>query len=256
MRKLALITAASVLAIGGASLAVAKHHRGGGHGMMHLAMQADADGDGVITLAEVKAKSGERFAKMDANGDGQISREDRKAAAEARFAEADTNGDGELTPEEMTAAREARAAERAENRAERGAQRQAMMFERLDADESGTLSQEEMAKAREMRGERGERRGGERGERGERMGRRGAEKRGGGRRGMAMLRRADTNNDDAVSRAEFDAAIEARFAKLDTDSSGTITEAERAAMKDARKGRRGGERGTGGGSGAGTGASQ
>ena len=54
-----------------------------------------------------------------------------------------------------------------------------------------------------------------------------------------MLRRADTDGNQAVSREEFDAMIEARFARLDTDGSGTITEAERNAAKENRRGRPG-----------------
>ena len=65
---------------------------------------------------------------------------------------------------------------------------------------------------------------------------------------MRMLRQADTNNDQIVTRAEFDAAVEARFARVDADSSGTITAEEREAAKEARQQRRGqrrGQRGSG-----------
>jgi len=227
MRKNTLITVSvAALALGGASIAFANHgadHRTGRHAGPGFE-QADANGDGIITLDEAKAKSAERFAKMDANADGALSREDREARAAQRFAESDTNQDGEISPEEMTAAREKREAERAERRAER----QAMMFERLDTDGSGGLSQAELEAGKALRAEaRGDRRG-------QRMGRRG-----GGAGPMRMLRRADTNNDQAISREEFDAMIEARFAKLDTDGSGAITEAEREAAKANRKGRHG-----------------
>ena len=215
MRKLTLMAAAGALAIGGASVALAqKGDRGGGM------ERADANGDGVITLEEAKVQGAERFAKMDANGDGALTREDREARGAQRFAETDANGDGEITPDEMTAAREKRQAARADKRAER----QAAMFERLDTDGSGGLSQAEMEAAKEMRAER------------RAEGRRGR----GGRDGPTrMLRRADSNNDEAVSAEEFDAMIEARFARLDTDGSGTITQAERDAAKQNRRGRRG-----------------
>ena len=105
------------------------------------------------------------------------------------------------------------------------------MFERADTDGSGGLSEAEMIAAREARQEaRGERRG----QRGEM--RRG---RGGMHRAMKMLQRADTNNDQVVSRAEFDAAVEARFARVDADGSGTITAEERKAAREAMKQRRG-----------------
>ena len=118
MRKLTLIAAAGALAIGGAGIAVAKHH-GSAKGGWDMA-RADANGDGLITLDEAKAHGAERFAKMDANNDGSISRADREARAQQRFIESDSNGDGELTPAEMTAAREKREAERAERRAQKG----------------------------------------------------------------------------------------------------------------------------------------
>ncbi|MEO1730649.1 MAG: hypothetical protein AAFR64_07915 [Pseudomonadota bacterium] len=224
MQKYTLIAAASVLALSGAGIALAQHHGGhGGHRGPSME-RADADGDGIITLDEAKTHGAERFAKMDANEDGSINREDREARAEIRFAETDANGDGEVTPDEMTAAREKREAEMAKRRAER----QAMMFERLDTDGSGGLSQAELEAGKALRAEaRGDRRG-------QHMGRRG-----GGAGPMRMLRRADTNNDQAISREEFDAMIEARFAKLDTDGSGAITEAEREAAKANRKGRHG-----------------
>ena len=217
MRTLPLIAAASVLALGGAGIALAQHHGGerGGFGME----KADADGDGIITLDEAKAHSATRFARMDANQDGAISKADRKARAEARFAETDSNQDGEISPAEMTAAREKREAKRAK----RDEERQAKMFATLDADGSGGLSQAELEAGKEMRAERRAER------RGQRTGRRGG--RDGG--AMRMLRRADTNYDEAVSREEFDAMIEARFARIDTDGSGTITKAERDAAKAA-----------------------
>ena len=229
MRKSTLMTAAvAALALGGAGIALANHSAD--HGANHRAgpgfEQADVDGDGIITLDEAKAKSAERFAKMDANADGSLSREDREARAAQRFTESDANQDGEISPEEMTAAREKREAERAARRAEM----QATMFERLDTDGSGGLSQAELEAGKAMRAQMGgeDRRRGK----GPRMGRGGPEK-----MGMMALRRADTNYDNAVSREEFDAMVEARFARIDTDGSGTITEAEREAAKSQMRGR-------------------
>lgn len=214
MRKLTLTLSTAALALGGAGIAYANHH--GSH-------NPDANGDGVVSLDEATTHAQERFARMDANGDGQISAEDRAAHAAERFAKADANGDGEITPAEMTAARESRDAQRAERRAER----QARMFERLDTDGSGGLSQAELRAGREAmrerRGERGEmRRGGRRG----------------GGHGMAMLRRADANGDKIVTQAEFDAAVEARFARVDTDNSGTITAEEREAARETMRSQR------------------
>lgn len=226
MRKLtiALTTGAAALTLGVAGIAAA-HQHGGERGMA----AADANDDGIISLDEAQAHADERFTRMDANADGQLTMEDRDAHRAQRFAEADTDGNGELSPAEMTAAREAREAERAQRRAER----QARMFERADTDGSGGLSEAEMIAAREARGEAREGRRGQRGEM-RRGGRRG------GDRAMRMLRRADTNQDQIVSKAEFDAAVEARFARVDSDGSGTITAEEREAAREARReGRRG-----------------
>ena len=44
---------------------------------------------------------------------------------------------------------------------------------------------------------------------------------------MKMLAMADSNGDKAVSAAEFRAAAEARFAKADANSDGTVTAEER-----------------------------
>lgn len=81
------------------------------------------------------------FERFDTDGDGQISQAEFEAAADARFADSDTDGDGVLSAEELVAAAEGR-------RAERVARRVARMIERLDADDSGTLSQEELQAGR------------------------------------------------------------------------------------------------------------
>jgi Ca2+-binding EF-hand superfamily protein len=140
------------------------------------------------------------FTDFDLNGDGLITLEDLKARADARFAEADADGDGKLSVEEMTAAAEARMAERmAERMGGRGGLGQGQhqgrmggqgpdmakrlgwmtetMLEKRDADGDGMLSQAEM---------QGETRSLERMER--------------------MIDRFDTDDDNAISAAEFEEA--------------------------------------------------
>ena len=102
------------------------------------------------------------------------------------------------------------------------------MFERADTDGSGGLSEAEMRAAHDVRRAKMKDRGG----REARHGRRGPS------RGMAMLRRADANGDKIVTRAEFDAAAEARFNRADTDGSGVVTAEERQAAREARKANR------------------
>ena len=230
MNKRTLILSAAALLLAGTGIAVAAQPAGD--------RSPDANGDGVISLEEAKAKAAQRFARMDINNDGQLDKSDREAKRAARFEATDTNGDGELSQAEMTAAREARMAQQAERRAER----QAARFARLDTDDSGGVSKAEMLAAHEARGER-------RGQRGEMRQGRGGDAKGmhrGMHRGMRMMRQADTNKDQVVTRAEFDAAIEARFAKVDTDNSGTITAEERKAaretmraLREERRGQRG-----------------
>ena len=52
---------------------------------------------------------------------------------------------------------------------------------------------------------------------------------------MAMAKMADTNNDNAISRAEFTAAAMAHFDKADADNNGTVTQAERKAAHEAMR---------------------
>ena len=155
MNKTFLTLSAAVLALTGTA-AIAQH-RGGEN--------LDTDGDGRITLAEMQATSAARFARMDANGDGVLNADDRAAVGAEMFAQADTDGNGELTAAEMKAAHEARKAnrpergDRADRRGRRGGDRSARMaehFAKADTDQSGGLSQAELAAMHEARGERGE----------------------------------------------------------------------------------------------------
>ena len=74
------------------------------------------------------------------------------------------------------------------------------------------------------KGERGERKGGQRGER---------------------FKKADTNNDGALSKAEVDAAgmkgLSKNFDKIDANKDGKITREEMKAAREARKGERNGK---------------
>jgi len=94
MKKAILISSATaLLMVGGVAMAAP-----GGKGM-----NADTDGDGAVSRAELIASVDKRFAKMDANGDGQLSKADREARRAARFAKMDTNGDGGVSQAEMEA---------------------------------------------------------------------------------------------------------------------------------------------------------
>ena len=191
----------------------------------------DANGDGSITRAEMHAHGNAMFAKMDVNGDGVINDADRALQRQKMFAEADSNGDGELSPAEMQAMRAKRKERREEHRADRAGGREgraAKVFERLDTDKSGGLSQAELAAAHDAMGKRGKRGEGRRGMRGGH----------GGGGPQKMLRLADANGDKTVTRAEFDKALAARFAKMDTNGDGTISAAEHEAARKSMRGER------------------
>lgn len=115
------------------------------------------------------------FAATDADGDGKITQAEIQALAESRFNDADTDGNGSLSADELAAQAEARNAERA-------AERRAAMIERMDENDDGELSLEEMQAARNASP----------------MDR--------------MFDRLDADNDGALSEAELDAAKE-RFAQ-------------------------------------------
>ena len=109
------------------------------------------------------------FEELDSNGDAKITAEEMQSRAEARFGEADTDGDGKLSADEMAERMRARMAERMARRATR-------MIERMDGDDDGMVSLEEMRS---------------------------------GRMGQ-MMQRADQDGDGALSEAEFDAMHDMR----------------------------------------------
>lgn len=150
--------------------------------------------------------------RADQDGNRVITKAEAMAAADAHFAMMDANGDGTLNDSDKTAML-------------------AKRFAMIDTDKNGSISQAEFIAAHEMLGERRMDRREKRMEHGK-MG-----KRHGGKDGpdgpMGMLARADSNGDKAISRSEFRAAVEARFAKADANKDGSITPDER---KAGRKG--------------------
>lgn len=110
---------------------------GGGHTQTFFA-QIDQDGNGKITPAEIQAQAVARFAAADADGNGALTAQEmatgaqnmRKARLLARF---DTDGDGALSAQEL----EGFGADQTNSRA-------AKRFGRMDADNSGGVTLEEM----------------------------------------------------------------------------------------------------------------
>lgn len=151
-------------------------------------------------------------AKLDTDGNGQVTRAEAQAAANAAWTRMDANRDGKLD-----------AADRAA--------RQSARFDRIDADKNGAISRAEFEA---MHQNRGMKRAGMAGHEGHKMGpghKMGGGKGRGGHGLMAMGKMADTNNDGAVSRAEFDAGVAKHFAMVDANNDGTITKDERQAAR-------------------------
>jgi Ca2+-binding EF-hand superfamily protein len=183
------------------------------------------------------------LARLDADHDGTISRDEFLARPEKLFARLDKNGDGKLDPSEIAAAQDQMHARMEGRHHWQGDRREA----RDDDDHDGWQGRhghgwrhhgDDQGRSADRDDEHHGWRHGDRREAGEQP-HRGAFLR-------QMLRRADTDHDGALSRAEFDTASDAVFARLDLNHDGNITsdEAERAAeAMRARHGRHdGGDR--------------
>ena len=152
--KITLAAIIALTAAGGAS-ALAAGNEGMQHGdhgarMEQRFAEMDADKDGKVTPAEMRAYRDARFATADANGDGKVTVEELDDAGKAERLERhrkmvlwlDADGNGMLSPNEFD-------------------QRRGMMMSRMDSDGDGAISQEEMGEARKRfhRGHGGHHRG-------------------------------------------------------------------------------------------------
>ena len=143
MKKLTMILAATALAFPAAAGA-----------------QSQMRGpQGDVSLSQMQQRSAERFAALDANNDGRVTKAEmeaqREARRDARFDRLDTNDDGAISKAEMDAAREQRAAKRTERMANRegdaakvrgkrgnrmGKGMRGGGFDRLDANNDGSVT--------------------------------------------------------------------------------------------------------------------
>jgi Ca2+-binding EF-hand superfamily protein len=150
-----------------------------------------------------------RMGKGDTDGDGALSKAEVIEMATAHFTRMDANNDGKLDAADRTAMHKAR-------------------FTEMDSDRNGSISEAEFMAAHtarmEKRGEGHMGFGGEHEGRGHRRGHGG---------GMSLLKAADTNGDQAISKAEMTAAIDAHFIKADANKDGKISSDERVAMRAA-----------------------
>ena len=156
----------------------------------------DLNGNGVVTKVEAMTAADTMFAKMDVNTDSVVNAADREANVKLRFQQMDADKNGSISEAELIASHNDRVDGRAEKRAGRGP----------DGDHGG----------RHGRGHKG-----------------GRGSMGG--HAMGLMKAADANNDQAVTKAEFQAAAEARFAKSDTNKDGSLSSAEMEAARTAMR---------------------
>ncbi len=128
-----------------------------------------------------------------------VTRADAQAKAEARFAKLDANKDGTIDQGDHAA-------------------RKAQMFDRIDTDKNGSLSRAEFDAHHANRGD-GKARGGHR------MGRKGH----GGHHGMMAKATGPVTRQAFVDRAL------GMFDKADANRDGTVTQAERKAVRDTMR---------------------
>jgi Ca2+-binding EF-hand superfamily protein len=167
------------------------------------------------------------FAEMDANKDGQVTRDEAKSAGDRLFAKLDLNKDGSITQAEAQEGMKALGKERAEQRfvakdtnkdgklSADESKMPAERFAKIDANKDGFLSKEELAQKLQARAD------------GPRA-----------KFGARQFERMDTDKNGTVTKAEAVAAAETRFAKIDANNDGVISEDE---MKSAVHHKRGGK---------------
>lgn len=179
-----------------------------------------------LSCAALLATAGAAAAQGPGSGPGQrpdrnvdFSRAQAIERSDRAFARLDANNDGRFTPDEARA--------RGEQRRE---QRMTRMFDRLDADRNGSITREEMAQAHANRAGPGGP-GAEGRRRGPGMRHRGP----GGPGGPGMRGRRMFGEQGFVTREQFRERALARFDRVDADHDGTVTAAERQAMRGQRR---------------------
>jgi Ca2+-binding EF-hand superfamily protein len=129
---LALATAAlSISALAGSIQAAEPEARDGRGPGSRMLQRHDADGDGLISLQEFQAASGQMFARLDADGDGRVSAEELATAG---------LGPGQADREQRAGAGREGARE---ERAARMQQHRERRFAAMDADGDGQVSRAE-----------------------------------------------------------------------------------------------------------------
>lgn len=167
----------------------------------------DPMGGATETWADAKAKADVMWAKLDVNKDGVLNAADREAKMAEMFDRIDTNHDGSISKSEFMEHHKAMM----EGGWKQGKGREGA---------PGSMPPPPGAGMGMMMGP-------------------------GAQRLHKMAEKADTNHDGTITRAEFDAAVKARFDAADTNHDGKLTPEERRAAWKAERGERGGGWGRG-----------
>lgn len=140
--------------------------RGAGMGPRPSFADLDTNGDGALTLEEMTAKRTSMFTDADTDGNGELSIEELNASANANaqrnisehtkkmMEKLDTDGNGSLSKTEI----EARENSQGQGKGKDRGRNFEKMFDRVDANDDGKITEDEFA----AMGERGHK-GGERG---------------------------------------------------------------------------------------------
>lgn len=171
-----------------------------------------------MTRAQAQERAEARFARMDANQDGTFDTADRAARKAAMFDRLDSDRSGSISQAELEARHAERGGKRKDRRPGREgaapmtdaqkAERRAAMFARVDADGNGSLSRAELEAMHAKRAARGG------GMKGHRMG------------GMMAAM------DQPMTRQAFVDHSLAMFDRADSNRDGTVTGAERKAVRE------------------------
>lgn len=167
----------------------------------------DPMGNATETWADAKAKADVMWTKLDVNKDGVLNEADREAKMAEMFDRIDTNHDGSISKTEFMEHHKAMM----EGGWKRGKGRDGV---------PGSMPPPPGAGMAMLMGP-------------------------GASRLHEMAEKADTNHDGTITRAEFDAAVKARFDAADTNHDGKLTPEERRAAWKAMRGERGGGWGRG-----------
>ena len=179
-----------------------------------------AAGAALLAIAGVAIAQPGGEARGDRNAD--TTRQQVIERTDQRFAALDADRDGRVTPEEMRRHGEQRRAQRTER-----------MFNRLDANSDGSISREEWTQSHAQRAQRGAERRAQAGQGGERAGRphRMRGHRGGfGMRGAQGARMFGEQG--YITQEQMRERALARFDRLDANSDGTVTAAERRQARE------------------------